>query len=445
MMRAVLMAAVGAIALVGCNGPSGETEADPETAAAEVEAAESGEVEAGEAEAGDEAELAEAVPEGPVVTLAASDTFQADLQTALIQAEPGSRIELPEGVFEMSDGLSLDVDGVMLTGAGTELTILDFSNQRGSGEGLLVTSDDVTLSNFTIRETKGDGIKSKGADRIIYRDLKVEWLGEPDEDNGAYGVYPVESRDILIERVWVSGASDAGIYVGQSDNIIVRNNLAENNVAGIEIENSTNAEVYENNVTKNAGGILVFDLPDLPVMGGHSTRIYDNGIYGNNTRNFAPPGNIVAGVPSGTGVIIMANDKVVVEDNRFDDNQTAHIVISAYSEPFTDEDYNPLPRNIVVRKNTFDDGGFNPQGDLAQFAMLLGGKLPDVVWDGVTRWEGSEDVDTNVIIDEPGFVTFVNLGLGSYPVELGNVSPSMDKPDGEAFGELESVTLPHVK
>lgn len=439
-MRAFLMAAASFSVLAACGGPSGGDEAGTPETAAEVETAETGEL-----DAAPEGDLPEPAPTGPVVTLAASDTFQTDLQTALIQAEPGSRIELPAGTFSMSDGLSLDVDGVTLTGAGQDQTILDFSGQRGSGEGLLVTSDDVTLTNFTIRETKGDGIKSKGADRIIYRDLKVEWLGEPDEENGAYAVYPVESSDILIERVWVSGASDAGIYVGQSNNIIVRNNLAENNVAGIEIENSTNAEVYENNVTKNTGGILVFDLPDLPVMGGHSTRIYDNGIYGNNTRNFAPPGNIVAGVPAGTGIIIMANDRVVVEDNRFDDNQTAHVLITAYSDPFTDEDYNPLPRNILVRGNTFDEGGFNPQGDLAQFAMLMGGKLPDIVWDGVTRWEGQADIDNNIVIDEPDFATFVNLGLGSYPINLANVSPSMDRPDGEAFGDLEPIKLPHAE
>mgnify|MGYP006402104643 CR=1 FL=1 len=121
-------------------------------------------------------------------TLEAGEDFPARLQTALIEAEEGATIALPAGTFRMSDGLSLDVDGVTIRGAGQGETILDFSGQRGSGEGLLVTSDDVTLEGFTIQETKGDGIKSKDADRIIYRDLTVEWLGEPDEENGAYGV-----------------------------------------------------------------------------------------------------------------------------------------------------------------------------------------------------------------------------------------------------------------
>src|SRR4029434_3597221 len=89
-------------------------------------------------------------------------------------------------------------------------------------------------------------------------------------------------------------ASDAGIYVGQSTQIVVRDNRAELNVAGIEIENSTHADVYRNTVTNNTGGILVFNLPGLPVKDGRQTRVYSNHIHDNNTDNFAPKGNIVA-------------------------------------------------------------------------------------------------------------------------------------------------------
>lgn len=424
MMRTLMMAGASLAMLAACNGKEDAPGATEQTA--------------------DQTPAVETPASGDV-SLDAGDDFQARLQTALIQADTGSVITLPAGTFQMTDGLSLDVEGVTIEGAGEGETVLDFSSQRGSGEGLLVTSDDVTLANFTIQETKGDGIKSKGADRIIYRDLTVQWLGEPDGENGAYGVYPVESTDVLVERVTVRGASDAGIYVGQSDNIIVRDSKAEYNVAGIEIENSTHAEVYGNDVTNNAGGILVFDLPDLPVMGGNSTRVYDNDIYGNNTPNFAPPGNIVAGVPSGTGVIIMANDKVEVSGNRFDDNRTVQVLVTAYTEPFTDENYNPLPRNIVVSGNTYGTGGADPQGRLGDFAMLLGGELPDIVWDGVTRWDDEADIDNNIFIDETEDTGFVNLGLGAYPIDLSGVSPSMDRPEAEDFGELSPVKLVHVE
>lgn len=377
-------------------------------------------------------------------TISTDGDFAANLQTALIEAQPGDVIHLPEGTFMLETGLSLDVDGVTVMGAGQDKTILDFSGQTGAGEGLLVTSDDVTLMDFTIRDTRGDGIKSKGADRIIYRYLTVEWTGEPDESNGAYGVYPVESRDVLVENVTVRGASDAGIYVGQSDNIIVRNSVAEYNVAGIEIENSTHADVYGNIARHNAGGILVFDLPDLPVIGGHSTRIFDNQVVDNNTRNFAPPGNIVAGVPSGTGLIVMANSNVHAFENTFSNNRSAHVMLTAYTEPFEDERYNPLPRNVVLSNNTYEAGGNDPQGILQLLAALAGGTLPDIVSDGVTRYHGGEDQDLNLVIDEDESVGFLSFGLGTYPLDMAAISPSTDRPDGTPVEQPAAVTLPHV-
>lgn len=386
--------------------------------------------------------------EGPTIetingVVLAGEDFEFRLQSALIEADPGSTVTLPEGTFELTDGLSLDIDGVMIQGAGQDKTILSFAGQTGAGEGLLVTSDDVTLKGFTLRDTKGDGIKSKGADRIAFLDLTVEWSGEPDEDNGAYGVYPVESSDVLVDGVTVRGASDAGIYVGQSDNIIVRNSLAEYNVAGIEIENSTRADVYDNIVTKNAGGLLVFDLPDLPKVGGHSTRLYNNQIFDNNTRNFAPPGNIVASVPSGTGIIVQANDKVEIFDNVLKDNRTAHVLLVAYSPEFTDERYNPLSRNVLVTGNSYENGGYEPQGDLEMLAMALGGSLPDIVSDGVDRWQGGEATDINLVIDEPESVGYISLGLGEYPLDPAKLSPSTQRPDGVAGERLAPVKLIH--
>ena len=375
--------------------------------------------------------------------LSAEGDFGATLQAALISAEPGETILLPEGTFQLTEGLSLDVDGVTLRGAGQDKTILDFSGQEGAGEGLLVTSDDVLLMDFAVRNTKGDGIKSKGADQIIYRYLTVEWTNGPDETNGAYGVYPVESKNVLVENVTVRAASDAGIYVGQSDNIIVRNSVVEYNVAGIEIENSMNADVYGNVARNNTGGILVFDLPDLPVTGGNSTRIFDNEIIENNTRNFAPAGNIVASVPSGTGVIVMANRNVHVFDNNFDNNRSAHVLIMSYSQPFTDERYNPLPRDLVLRGNTYGAGGNDPQGDLAPLAAALGGQLPAIVWDGVDRWGDEAPQALNIAIEEAPEAGFISLGLGKYPIDPAAMAPSPERPEATPVAEPAAIVLAH--
>ncbi|AUX69367.1 hypothetical protein CHX26_07540 [Porphyrobacter sp. HT-58-2] len=308
------------------------------------------------------------------------------LQEALILAAPGDTIELGAGRFVLTDGLSLDVDGVTVLGQGMDKTILDFTGQQGAGEGLLVTSDNVTLRGFAVENTKGDGIKSKGADMITYDSIRVEWTGGPKESNGAYGIYPVESTGVLVVRSKVSGASDAGIYVGQSRDITVRGNLVEYNVAGIEIENSRNALVTGNIATHNTGGLLVFDLPGLPVMNGGNVILRNNVVKDNDTPNFAPPGNIVASVRRGTGVLVMANDGVLIEDNALEGNATAHIMVIAYTQPFEDARYNPHARNVVVGPNAFERGGDDPQLDgKEQLLAAFGGALPPVMWDGLAE------------------------------------------------------------
>lgn len=308
------------------------------------------------------------------------------LQEALILAQPGDVIELGEGRFTLTDGLSLDVDGVTLRGQGMDKSILDFTGQQGAGEGLLVTSDKVTLRDFAVENPKGDGIKSKGADMIVYSGIRVEWTGGPKATNGAYGIYPVESVGVLVTNSKVSGASDAGIYVGQSSDITVSENIVTFNVAGIEIENSRRALVENNIASRNTGGLLVFDLPGLPVMNGGTVILRENVVSDNDTPNFAPPGNIVASVRRGTGVLVMANDGVLIEDNAFDNNPTAHVMVIAYLQKFDDPRYNPYARNVIVGENAFGRGGDDPQLD-GKEALLeaFGGALPPVLWDGIVE------------------------------------------------------------
>jgi parallel beta-helix repeat protein len=368
------------------------------------------------------------------ISVAAADG-QAKLQEALITAEPGDVIKLGEGRFALTDGLSLDVAKVTVKGAGEGKTILDFSDQLGAGEGLLVTSDDVVLRDFAVENSKGDGIKSKGADRITYYKLRVEWTGGPKETNGAYGIYPVESKDVLIDNVMVRGASDAGIYVGQSDNIIVRNSLAMENVAGIEIENSYNADVHDNLATKNTGGILVFDLPNLPQMGGHNVRIFENVVVDNMTPNFAPKGNIVANVPTGTGVMVMANKNVHVFDNMLGNNGTANVMVVGYRYPFTDPKYNPVGSGIAIWGNQHDKAGWDPKFPGGpQIAAALGGSFPPIFWDG-----SGGDAAKPYIGD---LVPALSLGLADPKASPETAQPTMLIPADYALAELPKVVLP---
>jgi parallel beta-helix repeat protein len=383
--------------------------------------------------------LAATAAEARTIAVAPGADAQERLQTALLDAKPGDTVRLAAGRYELTDGLSLDVDGVTVRGAGPTATVLSFKGQKGAGEGLLITSDKVTVRDFAVEDSKGDGIKSKGANQISFINLRVEWTGGPKETNGAYGVYPVTSTNVLIDKVVVKGASDAGIYVGQSRYIVVKRSRAEFNVAGIEIENSMHADVYDNVATHNTGGILVFDLPGLPVMGGHSTRLYRNKVVDNDTPNFAPKGNIVAGVPVGTGVMIMANRNVHVFDNDISGNQSSGVMLVAYRFKFDDKTYNPLPRDILIRNNRIGRNGWDPAFDGGkEIAKAMGGSVPPVIWDGVTRFPGLPD--KVVVISRDGPVANLNL---PEPGATDRANPTVSATLGEGtLSEPAAVVLP---
>ena len=353
------------------------------------------------------------------------------LAEALILAEDGDTILLEAGRWNLTDGLSLDADGVTIRGAGPGQTVLSFKGQSGSGEGLLVTSDRVVLEDFAVEDTKGDGIKAKDSDQITMRNLRVEWTNGPDEKNGAYGLYPVSSKNVLIEDSVVRGASDAGIYVGQSQDIVVRNSLAEYNVAGIEIENSFRADVYGNTATHNTGGILIFDLPNLPQQGGHDIRIFDNDVMDNDTPNFAPEGNIVGIVPKGMGIMVMANRNVHVFGNRLSGNATTHMLIAAYPEDYEDDKYMFVPRGVYIHGNTYGEGGNAPDtGEVGKLISdITGEPVPDIVWDGVTRipeWFSWVSTENRIYIKEAEDTTFASLKMISQLLLPWSSSPNRD-------------------
>ena len=338
------------------------------------------------------------------------------IQEALILASPGDIIRISEGLYQLEDSLSIDIDGLILEGEGMNKTILSFKNQLSGAQGLSVTSNGVTLRDFAVEDAKGDAIKVKGVDNINFIRIRTEWTNGPDELNGAYGLYPVESKNVLIDSCVAIGASDAGIYVGQSENIIVKNSRAEFNVAGIEIENSYYADVYNNHAENNTGGILVFDLPDIPQQGGHHVRVFRNKSINNNTDNFAPEGNIVGEVPRGTGIIIQANSHVEIFDNDIGGNDTINIAVVTYGYDTDDKNYYPHPRNIQIHNNRFTKSGLNPDLETGELAKILyelsGGNMPDIFWDGIVPVKqiifGQPDKE-KMVLSQNGDATFLTI------------------------------------
>ena len=373
------------------------------------------------------------------VYISPSEDPYTEIQEALILASPGDIINLSAGLYELEDSLSIDINNLVLEGEGIDETVLSFKNQLSGAQGLSVTSDNVILRDFAVENAKGDAIKVKGVDGISFIRVRTEWTGGPSSENGAYGLYPVESKNVLIDSCVAIGASDAGIYVGQSENIIVKNSIAEFNVAGIEIENSYYADVFNNYASNNTGGILVFDLPDIPQQGGHHIRVFNNKSVNNNTDNFAPEGNIVGEVPRGSGIIIQANSHVEIFDNDIGDNDTINIAVVTYGYDTDDESYYPHPRAIQIHGNRFGRSGYNPDLETGELAKILfeisGGDMPDIFWDGILPLPQivfGQPKEDKIVLGDNGDASFLTINALKYILPFFDpIETSYEKFSGE--------------
>lgn len=387
-----------------------------------------------------------------------TEKAQFELQDALINASPGDVIELRAGVYHFNTELNVVCDNITIRGAGRDETILSFRNQAAGSSGIVATGNAFVIENLAVEDTVGNAIKVLGAKDVTFRNVRVEWTAGPRSINGAYGIYPVECSNVLIENCISIGASDAGIYVGQSQNVIVRGCRATRNVAGIEIENTLHADVYDNTVTDNTGGILVFDLPGLNVTNGGFVRVFRNRITDNNHENFAPKGTMVADVPAGSGVMLMAMDHVEVFDNDVTGHQTSNVLIVSFlitERKVNDKKYDPFPEFVSVHNNRVSGGGLKPSGMLGTLlSPVTGGVFPDILFDGLlnpaTLKDGKPVNGLPIRIRDNGEATFANMNAGEFSVSnvlTGKYRIGRDiEPFGAEIAPLSQVVLqPHAK
>ena len=359
-----------------------------------------------------------------------------DIRAALIDIKDDTEIVLKEGIYKF-DKISLQgpVNKVIFRGKHPEKTIIDFSGQSTGGEGMRVDNvTDFEIRDIQLRESVGDLLKVKDGKDVRFINVHTVWSGEPDTANGGYGIYPVLCENVLIDSCYVRGASDAGVYVGQSINAVIRNSKAEFCVAGIEVENTINAEVYDNEASNNTGGILVFDHPGLK-HDGRNISVYRNHIHDNNYRNFAPAANSATGVgnlPPGTGVMVLRTSNVQVYENEIHNNNTMSVGVLSYLtvDPGilqNNPEFAPIPHNITLRNNKITKSNTFPgtvEGHtLAQnivniHQMLTASGLlspeqgmPHILYDGITTGPGANP--NGLCIDETDEITFINMDLGN--------------------------------
>jgi len=216
------------------------------------------------------------------------------------------------------------------------------------------------VSGFTVRNFDGTGIFLFCVDGwAISSNTTV--------DNKLYGIFPIFSGNGWINRNLASGAHDTGIYVGQSHDIRVSENVVHDNVSGFEIENSQDVQLDHNESYNNTAGILMFILPGDELLVSRRNRIHKNYVHDNNKPNSClVPGDDVCLVPPGIGISIAAGDNNVISDNRVARNRTIGILLTDACTAFRipaascNLGFDPLPETTRVERNAAQGNGFSP-------------------------------------------------------------------------------------
>jgi parallel beta-helix repeat protein len=196
--------------------------------------------------------------------------------------------------------------------------------------------------------------------------------------NGEYGIFALYSADGRIDGNSVSGSNDTAIYIGQSRDITVRDNVSQDSTVGIEVENSVHVTVSSNRCVGNSAGILVDVLPGLDETVTNDITVRNNLLLDNNRPNpVTDPSDILSLLPSGVGLLNVGGDGLNVAGNIATGNDSAGILIAQLPPDAAalDPRINPFPDHNEIRNNVTLENGGSPD---PKIAPLPGA---DLVWD----------------------------------------------------------------
>ncbi len=309
----------------------------------------------------------------------------ASIQAAVDQARPGDTIEVAAGIYH--EAVKVHTDDLTLRGIADrsgQWPILDGQGQLDNA--VRGTGNFFTIEQFQIRNYTDNGVRTDGIYGSTYRDLQIT-------DPGQYGVFPVLNTHVLIQGIKVTGAKDAGIYVGQSRDIVVEDSEAFQNNSGIEIESSIDSVVRNNYVHDNTLGMLVWISfePDVIAKEGHDAKVVYNRVESNNALPIATA-SLPGAIPPGIGILVLMADRTEVAHNTIRGNNSAGVAVAQASTAFGDVSTFTvplIPEQTWVHDNQYGGNGIQPSG----FIVKAGYPGADILWDA-SSWDSRFD-DTN--------------------------------------------------
>jgi parallel beta-helix repeat protein len=329
------------------------------------------------------------------------------IRAALASALPGDRIVVLPGIYKEGasgdlNALTITIDNMELLGLSTPGNAVILENAGAQSFGVWVSPansagpgpeaddehppcgfDGSRVHGFSIRGFTLRGFQKHGLHLACVDGFNIS--NNVSEDNAVYGLFPVVSSNGFLTSNVVRGTSlDAGIYDGQSDSVIIAGNRSENNLIGLEVENSRNCSVVGNELSGNTLGILVDILPFLEKKTQDTALVANNKVHDNNRVNTGTPGDITAVIPSGTGILVLGGHAATVTLNRIENNGFTGIAVASLclglaleGSPCTGLDVDPDPSNNHIILNDLVNNGTIPQAD-----PLFDSLRADLIWDG---------------------------------------------------------------
>src|SRR5262249_26331795 len=147
-------------------------------------------------------------------------------------------------------------------------------------------------------------------------------------DNGEYAIFPVASEHGRLTRSQgVRTRSDACLYIGEDDDVLVDRNLATDCQIGFEIENSRHVVLRDNVARGNTAGIIVEVINDRLTTVCSDNRVEHNRFEANNRPSSALPTDDTSDLVPGIGVIIAGADRTTVRRNTMSGNSLAGLTL----------------------------------------------------------------------------------------------------------------------
>lgn len=322
------------------------------------------------------------------------------IQAAVDAASPGETIRVLPGDYTETHGGKAAVrvtKPLKLVAASNppaeRVRILPAPGQR---QGILVEPanegdpwvDGIEIKGFTVEGFPNNGIWLRYVSNYVIE-------GNESINNLENGIWPTLSANGEVKKNVSYGSLDSALWVEASENVRIVENDLSRSPTGLEITVSNDIFMERNDVHDNVVGIGLYHpsgagLPpeDWPKnQPFRNWQVIDNHVHDNNLDN-PVSGGLVGELPSGGGILLLGVDDVLVERNRFEDNDFFGVAFIDYCVAVDGTNNscgnNPpyyadtAPEDIRIIDNVATGNGADPPGGVfAQFAgdlLGLGGK-----------------------------------------------------------------------